>query len=89
MKWGQQGGISIDADSGPLGYVLWCCGGRSQDFLTFVQICTGHTVSEEEIQLIQLLLGISRLMSTVVLILKGEIQLIQVAYPSRQYLKVS
>ena len=41
-----KGGISIDADSGPLGYVLWCCAGRSQDFLTFVQICSGHTVVE-------------------------------------------
>ena len=23
---GLKGGISIDANSGPLGYVLWCCG---------------------------------------------------------------
>ena len=41
---GLKGGISIDADSGPLGYVLWCCGGRSQDFFTFIQIGSGHTV---------------------------------------------
>ena len=27
MKWGLKGGISIDADSGPPRYVLWCCGG--------------------------------------------------------------
>ena len=27
-----KGGISIDADSGPLGYILWCCGSESQDF---------------------------------------------------------
>ena len=26
MKWGLKGGISIDADSGPHRYVLWCCG---------------------------------------------------------------
>ena len=31
-------GISINTDSGPLGYVLWCCGSRSQDFFTFIQI---------------------------------------------------
>ena len=41
---GLKGGISIDADSGPLGYVLWCCGSRSQDFFTFIQISSGHTV---------------------------------------------
>ena len=39
MKWGLKGGISIDTDSGPLGYVLRCCGSRSQDFFT-----SGHTV---------------------------------------------
>ena len=45
MKWGLKGGISIDTDSGPLGYVLWCCGSRSQDFFfTFIQIGSGHTV---------------------------------------------
>ena len=27
MKWGLKVGISIDADSGPPRYVLWCCGG--------------------------------------------------------------
>ena len=26
---GSERGISIDADSGPLGYLLWCCGNRS------------------------------------------------------------
>ena len=40
-----KGGISIDADSGHLWYVLCCCGSRSQDFLTFIQICSGHTVT--------------------------------------------
>ena len=44
MKWGLKGGISIDTDSGPHGYVLWCCGSRSQDFFTFIQIGSGHTV---------------------------------------------
>ena len=29
MKWGMKGGISIDADSGPLGYEFPCCGSRS------------------------------------------------------------
>ena len=27
MKWGLKGGISIDADSGPPMYELWCCFG--------------------------------------------------------------
>ena len=44
MKWCLKGGISIDTDSGPLGYVLWFCGSRSQDFFTFIQIGSGHTV---------------------------------------------
>ena len=39
-----KGGISIDTDSGPLWYVLLCCGSRSQDFFTFIQIGSGHTV---------------------------------------------
>jgi hypothetical protein len=30
--WICKGGIPIDADSGPLGYVLWCCGSISEDF---------------------------------------------------------
>ena len=41
---GLKGGISIDADSGPLGYVLWCCGSRSLEVFTFIQIGSGHTV---------------------------------------------
>ena len=44
MKLGLKGGISIDVDSVPLGYVLWCCGSRSLDFFTFIQIGSGHTV---------------------------------------------
>ena len=28
MKWGLKGWISFDTDSGPLGYVLWCCDSR-------------------------------------------------------------
>ena len=44
MKWGLKEGISIDADSGPLGYVLWCCGSRSREEHTFIQIGSGHTV---------------------------------------------
>ena len=40
VNLGLKGGISIDADSGPLGYVLWCCGSRSKDFFTFIQKIT-------------------------------------------------
>ena len=43
MKWGLKGEISIDADSGPLGYVLWCCGSIFQQLFTFIQIGSGHT----------------------------------------------
>ena len=45
MKWVLKGGISIDTDSGPLGYVLWCCGSRGQDFFIFIQFGSGHTVT--------------------------------------------
>ena len=38
------GGISIDTDSGPHGYVLRYCGSRIRDFFTFIQIGSGHTV---------------------------------------------
>ena len=44
MKWGLKGGISIDADSGPPKYEPWCCAGICQDFFTFIQIGSGHTV---------------------------------------------
>ena len=44
MKWGLKGGISINADSGPPRYVLWCCGGIWLEVLTFIQIGCGHTV---------------------------------------------
>ena len=44
MKWGLKGGISIDADSGPPRYVLWCSGGICHQLLTFFQIGCGHTV---------------------------------------------
>ena len=37
-------GISIDADSGPPRYLLWCCGGICHELLTFIQIGCGHTV---------------------------------------------
>ena len=42
---GLKGGISIDADSGPLRYVLWCCSGICHQPDTFIQIGSGHTVS--------------------------------------------
>ena len=38
IKWGLKGGISIDTDSGPVGYVLWCCGSKSQDFLLLFRL---------------------------------------------------
>ena len=44
MKWGLEGGISIDADSGPPRYLLLCCNDICQDFFTFIQIGSGHTV---------------------------------------------
>ena len=47
MKWGLKGGISIDADSGPPRYVLWCCGVICHELLTFFQIGCGHTVLED------------------------------------------
>ena len=42
-KKGLKGGISIDTDSEPLGYSIWCCGSRIQEEFTFIQI--GHTVN--------------------------------------------
>ena len=44
-KKGLKGGISIDADSGPPRYVLWCCSGICHQLLTFFQIGSGHTVT--------------------------------------------
>ena len=41
-----KGGISIDADSGPLRCVIRCCGSRSQEEFTFIQIDFGHTVGD-------------------------------------------
>jgi hypothetical protein len=38
MKCCLKGGILIDTYSWPLGYVLWCCGSRSQVLFTFFQI---------------------------------------------------
>ena len=49
-KKGLKGGISIDADSGPPRYVLWCCGGICHQVLTFFQIGCGHTVCEHFLQ---------------------------------------
>ena len=36
--------ISIDANSGPLRNVLWCCGGICHQPDTFIQIGYGHAV---------------------------------------------
>ena len=37
-------GISIDADSGPPRYVIWCCGGICHQPDTIIHIGSGHTV---------------------------------------------
>ena len=37
-----KGGISFDADSGPLRYVLWCCGGICHQPDTFIQTGSGR-----------------------------------------------
>ena len=39
-----KGGISIDADSGPPRYVLWCCGGICHQPDTLIKIGSRHTV---------------------------------------------
>ena len=44
MKWGLKGGVSIDADYRPPGYVLWCCGGVCHQPDTFIKVGCGHTV---------------------------------------------
>ena len=38
IKKGLKGGISIDADSGPPRYVLWCCGGICHQLLFFLRL---------------------------------------------------
>ena len=40
-----KGGVSIDADSRPPRYVLWCCCVICHKVLTFFQIGCGHTVT--------------------------------------------
>ena len=50
MKWGLKGGISIDADSGPPRYVLWCCGGICHQPDTFIKVGCGHTVCQVLVQ---------------------------------------
>ena len=47
MKRGLKGGISIDADSSPPRYVLWCCGDICHQPGTFIQIGSGHTVQRQ------------------------------------------
>ena len=32
----ERGGFLIDTDCGPLGYIVWCCDSRSQDFFTLI-----------------------------------------------------
>ena len=46
MKCGLKEGISIDADFGPIGYVLWWCGSKSWEVCTFFQICSDHAVEK-------------------------------------------
>ena len=67
MKWGLKGGISIDADSGPPRYVLWCCGGIYHQPDTFIKIGCGHTVLVnifERIELIKIILFFSEKFQT-------------------------
>ena len=45
-KKGLKGGISIDADSGPPRYILWCCGCICHQPHTFFKIGSDHTVLE-------------------------------------------
>ena len=42
--WSEREKFSIDANSGPLRYVLWCCGSICHQPFTFIQIYSGHTV---------------------------------------------
>ena len=44
MKWGLKEGNTIDADSGPLRYFLWCCVSICQELFTFIYTGFGHTV---------------------------------------------
>ena len=44
FKWGLKVGISIDADSGPLRYLLWSCSSICYQPFTFIQVISGHTV---------------------------------------------
>ena len=50
-------GDSIDADSGPPRYVLWCCGGICHQILAFFKIGCGHTVLYLVINLFSLVFG--------------------------------
>ena len=54
MKWGLNGGISIDVDSCPPRYVLWCCAQLWWYLLPardiFIQIGSGHTVRRNDIK---------------------------------------
>ena len=47
----RKGGISIDADSGPLRYVLWCCDSICHQLFSFIQVGSGHAVEDAEYNL--------------------------------------
>ena len=47
VNLGLKEGISIDADSGPLRYVLWSSGSICHQPFTFIQIGSGYTVSHD------------------------------------------
>ena len=77
MKWVLKGGISIDADSGPPRYVLWCCGSKSQDFFTFIQIGSGHTVdNKHHFKMKRISMHIGRVLTRVIWKLKHQNSLI-------------
>ena len=46
-KFWSERGISIDTDSGPLRYVLWCCGSICHQLFTFIQIGCDHIVIQQ------------------------------------------
>jgi len=48
VNFGLRGGILIDTDSGPLRYVLWCCGSICHQLFTFIQIGCSHNVKERK-----------------------------------------
>ena len=53
-KFGSERGTSFDGDSGPLWYVLWCCGGICHQPDAFIQIGSGHTVPRVNVNFVSI-----------------------------------